>query len=128
MLNFSLQGRWKKADLKKLITFNTVIRSVKFDDKTEKFSIQVEDLIEKKVKPVQEFDYVMVAGGHYSTPFVPHYPGVERFPGRVMHSHDFRDAREFTGKRLLLVCVWYFYIIWTTVLNPPSWPGKVHPH
>lgn len=44
-----------------------------------------------------------MAGGHYSVPFLPHYPGVERFPGRVMHSHDFRDACEFEGKRLLVV-------------------------
>ena len=80
-----------------------MVRSVKFDDSTEKFSVQVEDLVEKKVLPAEEFDYVMVAGGHYSVPFVPHYPGVEKFPGRVMHSHDFRDACEFEGKRLLVV-------------------------
>ena len=36
------------------------------------------------------FDYVVVASGHYSTPHVPTFPGVERFPGRVMHAHDFR--------------------------------------
>ena len=31
------------------------------------------------------------------------FPGVERFPGRVLHAHAFRDANEFAGKRLLLV-------------------------
>jgi len=98
-----LQGRWKKADLKKLITFKTVVRSVKFDEDTEKFFVVTESLTEKKVMPTQLFDYVMVASGHYSTPFVPTYPGVEKFPGRVMHSHDFRDACEFEGKRLLVV-------------------------
>lgn len=25
------------------------------------------------------------------------------FFGRVMHAHDFRDAREFSGKRVLIV-------------------------
>ena len=29
--------------------------------------------------------------------------GLNRFPGRVMHSHDFRDAKEFEGKNLLVV-------------------------
>ena len=29
--------------------------------------------------------------------------GVEGFSGRVMHSHDFREAREFTGKNVLVV-------------------------
>ena len=28
---------------------------------------------------------------------------VSRFPGRVLHAHDFRDACEFEGKTLLLV-------------------------
>jgi len=98
-----LQGRWKKADLKKLISFKTVVRSVTFDEDTEKFSVTTESLTEKKVMPTEVFDYVMVASGHYSVPFVPTYPGVEKFPGRVMHSHDFRDACEFEGKRLLVV-------------------------
>ncbi len=50
-----------------------------------------------------EFDYVVVATGHFSTPNVPEFEGLDRFPGRVLHAHDFRDAAEFAGKRLLLV-------------------------
>jgi trimethylamine monooxygenase len=34
---------------------------------------------------------------------MPYFEGLERFPGRVMHAHDFRDAVEFEGKRLLMV-------------------------
>ena len=89
--------------MKKRITFKTVVRSVQFSEETEKFTVTVESLTEKKVLPAEEFDYVMAASGHYSVPFVPEYPGVEKFPGRVMHSHDFRDAKEFKGKTLLLV-------------------------
>ena len=50
--------------------------------------------------------------GHYSVPFVPTYPGVEKFPGRVMHSHDFRDACEFEGKRLLVVSTMILLYFW----------------
>jgi len=102
-----LQGRWKKMDLKKHITFKTVVRMVTFDEKTEKFTVTTENLternLESKIQPREEFDYVFAATGHYSVPYVPTYPGVERFPGRVMHSHDFRDACEFDGKRILVV-------------------------
>ena len=28
---------------------------------------------------------------------------VPQFPGRIMHAHDFREANEFAGKRLLLI-------------------------
>ena len=51
----------------------------------------------------ENFDFVIVATGHFSVPNVPHFEGVEKFPGRVMHAHDFRDAQEFSGKRLLIV-------------------------
>ena len=51
----------------------------------------------------EEFDYVIVSTGHFSVPNVPHFEGVEKFPGRVMHGHDFRDAQEFSGKSLLVV-------------------------
>jgi trimethylamine monooxygenase len=43
------------------------------------------------------FDYVVVSTGHFSVPFIPEYPGMKSFPGRIMHSHDFRDAEEFRG-------------------------------
>jgi len=87
--------------------FKTVVRMVTFNEETDKFSVVTENLTERnltsKVQPTEEFDYVFVASGHYSVPYVPNYPGVDRFPGRVLHSHDFRDATEFAGKRVLIV-------------------------
>ena len=103
--SFFFSGRWKKQGLKKYITFSTVVRSAKYNEDSDDFTVVVESLTERKTLPSERFDYLMVASGHYSVPFVPHYPGVERFPGRVMHSHDFRDACEFQGKRLLVVSI-----------------------
>ena len=51
----------------------------------------------------EEFDYVVVASGHFSVPNVPYFEGFETFQGRVLHSHDFRDATEFKGKDVLVV-------------------------
>ncbi|MEO0826180.1 MAG: NAD(P)/FAD-dependent oxidoreductase, partial [Cyanobacteria bacterium J06642_9] len=51
----------------------------------------------------EEFDHVIVATGHFSVPNMPVFAGIDRFPGRVLHSHDFREAREFTGRDLLVV-------------------------
>jgi trimethylamine monooxygenase len=34
---------------------------------------------------------------------VPEFPGFDRFNGRILHAHDFRDAREFAGKDILIV-------------------------
>ena len=41
--------------------------------------------------------------GHFLVPHIPDFPGIERFPGRVLHAHDFRDKNEFSGKTLLLI-------------------------
>ena len=43
----------------------------------------------------ERFDYVIVASGHYSVPNVPTFQGIEKFPGRVMHAHDFRSIEGF---------------------------------
>jgi len=98
-----LQGRWKKEDVKKMVTFNSVVRDVQYNKEKDNFTVVVKDLLKDKVLEAEEFDYVIVASGHYSTPNVPSFPGVEKFPGRVLHAHDFRDANEFAGKTLLLV-------------------------
>ena len=98
-----LQGRWKKEDVKKLITFSTVVRDVVYNKEKDNFTVVVKDLLKDKILDGQEFDYVIVASGHYSVPNVPTFPGIEKFPGRVLHAHDFRDANEFAGKTLLLV-------------------------
>ena len=36
-------------------------------------------------------------------PHIPDFPGIERFPGRVLHAHDFRDKNEFSGKTFLFI-------------------------
>jgi trimethylamine monooxygenase len=51
----------------------------------------------------EEFDHVVVASGHFSTPNVPFFEGISQFNGRVLHSHDFRDALEFKDKDILII-------------------------
>ena len=51
----------------------------------------------------ESFDHVVVASGHFSTPNVPHFDGLDRFNGRALHAHDFRDAVEFKDKDILII-------------------------
>ncbi len=60
------------------------------------------DLPDNKVTS-REFDHVVVATGHFSTPNVPHFEGFDTFNGRVLHAHDFRDAVEFKDKDILII-------------------------
>lgn len=49
------------------------------------------------------FDGVMICNGHYHTPSVPHILGDDIFTGRILHSHDYRDAAYFDGCRVLVI-------------------------
>ena len=51
----------------------------------------------------QHFDVVVVCNGHYSEPRTPELPGAAAFRGTLMHSHNYRSARPFAGRRVLVV-------------------------
>jgi len=98
-----LNGKWNKEDIRKYIRFNTVVRDVCYNQETNDFTVLVKDLATDKVLDAETFDNVIVATGHFSVPNVPSFEGIDKFPGRVMHSHDFREASEFAGKRVMCI-------------------------
>ncbi|UDL96148.1 NAD(P)/FAD-dependent oxidoreductase [Lichenihabitans sp. PAMC28606] len=102
VLHDYIAGRVERSDVRKYMKFCHAVRHVAFDKATGLFTVTVKDLVQDETL-TETFDYVVVATGHFSTPNVPYFEGLERFPGRVLHAHDFRSADEFAGKRLLLV-------------------------
>lgn len=97
-----IEGRVKKAGVRDWIRFNTIVRDVRFDAGTGMFTVTSRDSVNDS-ETVEGFDHVIVASGHFSSPNVPYYPGFESFRGRVLHAHDFRDAREFSDKDILIL-------------------------
>ncbi|OQV15017.1 putative Senecionine N-oxygenase [Hypsibius exemplaris] len=97
-----IKGRVEKADVRKWVRFNSPVRMITYADSTEKFTVTVHNHAAGKTYS-EEFDFVVVATGHFSVPNVPYFDGVEQFTGRVLHSHDFRDAVEFSGKDVLII-------------------------
>ena len=95
-----IKGRVEKAGVRDMIRFNTLVRDVRETDAG--FEVTARDCI-SDTETTEAFDYVVVATGHFSVPNVPDYPGFDTFNGRILHAHDFRDAREFEGKDLLLL-------------------------
>lgn len=97
-----IQGRVEKAGVRKWIRFNTIISRVKFNESDNNFTVRsIDRAVGKEVEEI--FDNVIVATGHFSSPNVPQFDGLDRFNGRVLHAHDFRDAVEFKDKRVLIV-------------------------
>ena len=95
-----IEGRVKKAGVRKWIRFNTVVRDVRAIDGG--FEVTARDC-DSDSETREVFDQVIVASGHFSFPNVPEYPGFDTFNGRILHAHDFRDAREFEGKDILIL-------------------------
>ena len=97
-----IEGRVNKADVRKWIRFRSPVRHVTFDEASGKFTVTAHDLVNDREYD-EEFDNVVVATGHFSTPNVPQFEGFESFNGRVLHAHDFRDALEFKDKDILII-------------------------
>ncbi|MFA5494559.1 MAG: NAD(P)/FAD-dependent oxidoreductase [Porticoccaceae bacterium] len=102
VLHDYIMGRVEKSGVRQYIRFSTSVQWVAYSEEDETFTITVRDLKKDRLYS-EEYDYVVVATGHFSTPNVPYFEGLEYFPGRVLHAHDFRDACEFKDKDLLLV-------------------------
>jgi len=97
-----IKGRVEKAGVRKYIRFNTAVRHVEFNEDSQTFTVTVQDHTTDTIYS-EEFDYVVCCTGHFSTPYVPEFEGFEKFGGRILHAHDFRDALEFKDKTVLLV-------------------------
>jgi len=80
-----IQGRVEKANVRDKIRFNTAVRNVEYDDKSKLFTVTASNLTDDEVYS-EEFDYVVVASGHFSTPNVPNYEGFSHFNGRILHA------------------------------------------
>lgn len=97
-----IKGRVEKAGVRKYIRFSSPVRHVEYNEDADNFTVTVHDHNEDRIYS-EDFDYVVVCSGHFSTPNVPEYPGFMNFGGRVLHAHDFRDALEFKDKDILVV-------------------------
>jgi trimethylamine monooxygenase len=99
-----IEGRVKKAGVRDWIRFETAVKNVSYDADKEhgRFTVTVRDLPNDRTYS-ETFDHVICCTGHFSTPNVPQFDGFDKFPGRVLHAHDFRDAVEFKGQDILII-------------------------
>jgi trimethylamine monooxygenase len=102
VLHDYITGRLAKSGVRPYIKFLTPVRWVSYSPNSGKFTVAAKDLKADETI-VSDFDHVIVASGHFSTPNVPEFPGLRQFPGRVLHAHDFRSADEFAGKDVVIV-------------------------
>ncbi len=46
---------------------------------------------------------IINATGTWESPYIPEYPGAERFAGRQLHARDYKTAAEFSGRHVVVV-------------------------
>ncbi|KAL6446644.1 hypothetical protein ACFW04_001255 [Cataglyphis niger] len=93
-------------DICRHIQFNTRVEHVRLElsehSNKEKWSVQVKKLKTNETE-LQYFDAIMICNGHYFDPYIPNIPGVDSFPGLILHSHAYRKPNEFVGKKVLVL-------------------------
>ncbi|KAH7862377.1 hypothetical protein Vadar_004045 [Vaccinium darrowii] len=51
----------------------------------------------------EEFQAVVICTGHYSEPVVANIPGIERWPGKQLHSHNYRIPDPFQNQVVVII-------------------------
>jgi trimethylamine monooxygenase len=102
VLHDYIMGRVERAGVRDMVRFDSPVKGVVWDEAAQLFTVTVKDNKADRTY-AETFDHVIVACGHFSTPNVPTFEGIETFPGRVLHAHDFRSADEFAGKDVLMI-------------------------
>ncbi|XP_067273302.1 si:dkey-239i20.4 [Pseudorasbora parva] len=93
-------------NLLKHIHFQTTVRSVRqrpdFSDSGQ-WDVVTANRDGQEEKHV--FDGVLVCAGHFTQPQKPFsdFPGIDSFPGTVIHSWEYKDPGPYFGKRVVIV-------------------------
>jgi cation diffusion facilitator CzcD-associated flavoprotein CzcO len=91
------QAYARKFNLYQYIQFGTlVIYCEQIDALSWKITFEKDG-----VRNVQQFTHLVVCNGHHWKPRYPEYPG--KFSGEFLHSHNYKRAAPFEGKRVLVI-------------------------
>lgn len=84
-------------DLHSVIRFNTQVVKVNYTQN------RIWQIIFKDETGIHEayYDYLLIANGHHWDPVSPVYSG--EFNGELIHSHEYKKASSFKGKKVLVV-------------------------
>lgn len=97
-----------KNDLNKYIRFNSRVEDVRKNPETDKWTITIKQTNgDSESWYQQEFDAVVIANGHYTTPNFPQIDGLseynKKYPGKILHAKSYRDPKVFENRKVLVV-------------------------
>lgn len=87
--------------LNELIAFGAEVRQVEMESGKWKVRWRINGEDEELEEEV--YDAVVVCNGHYTEPHVAEIPGIEKWPGKQIHSHNYRVPEPFKGQVVVLI-------------------------
>ncbi|VVB15186.1 unnamed protein product [Arabis nemorensis] len=103
-----LQDFAKEFGIEEMIRFETTVLRVTPVEKSDgeggigKWRIESTEK-EKKVGCDEIYDAVVVCNGHYTEPCLAEIPGISSWPGKEMHSHNYRIPEPFKDLVVVLI-------------------------
>ena len=89
-------------DLNKIVRLNTKLeKAEKRLDGRDGWILSTKD--DSGVSKKEEVDYLIISTGMYSRPNLPHYAGEENFEGKIMHSSEFTENAQASGKHVVVI-------------------------
>ncbi|XP_050226428.1 flavin-containing monooxygenase FMO GS-OX-like 4 [Mercurialis annua] len=98
-----LQDFAKEFEIEELVRFETEVVYVGLVEESKKWKVR----FKKKRFGVdlndEVYDAVVVCNGHYTQPFPAEIPGISCWPGKQIHSHNYRVPEPFQDKVVVLI-------------------------
>lgn len=69
---------------------------------TGQWDLKVQDKVTGKTEDLV-YDAVLICTGHHADIHRPTFPGLDRFKGKVIHTHDYKNAMGYEDKRIVIV-------------------------
>nr|XP_023886234.1 flavin-containing monooxygenase FMO GS-OX-like 4 isoform X2 [Quercus suber] len=100
-----LQDFTNEFRIDELVRFETEVVRVRFMEEEEKWKIKSKERsgTEMGLELDEIFDAVVVCNGHFTEPRVAYIPGINEWPGKQMHSHNYRDSEPFRDQVVVLI-------------------------
>ncbi|WP_040633201.1 flavin-containing monooxygenase [Mycolicibacterium phlei] len=86
-----------KYDVRRHMRFNTTVESARWDDEAKMWRVALAggDTLTTR--------YLITATGFLSQPHTPDIPGITEFAGKIIHTTDWDDTYDLTGKRVAII-------------------------
>uniref|UniRef100_A0A915LD86 Flavin-containing monooxygenase n=1 Tax=Meloidogyne javanica TaxID=6303 RepID=A0A915LD86_MELJA len=96
----------KHWNLDKYIRYRNTVTSVSRADNYEETGCWKVCWVDENGQNKKEiFDCVLLAQGHHAKPKIISFPGQELFQGKIIHSHEYKDSKNFEDKINVVVGV-----------------------